>query len=124
MASTKDKFKRQEVHETDQTVRHCNKLLLEISDEMLPAHATHLGSIALHFYATTNTLDGTTAAAMATQRVNMRISSMPDVGTSFMQEIRDIIYESFGASKGRLAPQTQEEVRDTGGQIIKTRFDN
>jgi hypothetical protein len=44
--------------------------------------------------------------------------------TLMMPEIRDRIFEAFGAEKQRLGVQTQEEVRDTGGTVVKTSLDS
>jgi hypothetical protein len=103
-------------------VRHTRRLLIDIADKLGVKNYEHVGSVALHFYAGTDIMGAKQEIALVTQTANMIINR--EAVTLMMPEIRDRIFEAFGAEKQRLGVQTQEEVRDTGGTVVKTSLDS
>lgn len=121
MSSKKDDITRETLGQDNELVRVVNRHIMEVSDLVNPDGHEHLGSLALHFYARLNSITQDAEFSIVTQKVKMNISHA--AVTALMPEIKDRIYAALGAEKQRLAPMTVEETRDTGGQVIQTRFD-
>ncbi len=103
-------------------VQKSSKMLKEIADLFAPRGREHVGSVCLHFYAGTNLMTAKNEIDLMTQKVNMNMSQ--EAITLMMPEIRDRIFEAFGAQRSKLGPKTVEETRDSGEQVIKTSLDS
>lgn len=110
----KPQYDRHVTPETDEKVRFVNKRLREIGEALQPIGSKeYLCSVALHFYAGSNLLTAESTLDMASHKTG---DISQQAVTLMLPEIRDRIFEMFGAQQQRLAPMTVEETKDTLGE--------
>lgn len=115
-------YTREQIPENDERATQAARLVRQAADAVAPHGKEHVGTVCLHFFAGTDFISAKMEIVMVTQPVNLKMS--PEAATLMIPEIRDKIFEMFGAQKQKLSPKTQEETLDTGGSLIKTSLDS
>lgn len=115
------KIDRSDIADQD-LVSKTSEMVKDVAKFLAPHGREHVGTVALHFYAGADLMTAKNEIILVTQKVAINMSH--DAITLMMPEIRDRIFEAFGATRSKLGPKTVEEVRDLGETVIKTSLDN